>query len=71
ESSSKRIGDKLDPGRSKKQKVEDDKEQEELKGCLEIIPDDGDDVTIDTIRLSIKTPIINYKIYKERKKSYF
>nr|GEW09607.1 hypothetical protein [Tanacetum cinerariifolium] len=67
ESSSKRAGDKLDQGRSKKQKVEDDKEQKELKRCLEIIPDDGDDVTIDATSLSIKTLIINYMVYKEGK----
>nr|GEV28768.1 putative ribonuclease H-like domain-containing protein [Tanacetum cinerariifolium] len=71
ESSSKRAGDKLDQGRSKKQKVKDDKEFEELKRCLEIIPDNEDDVTIDAIPLSIKTLIIDYKIYKEGKKNYF
>nr|GEV06037.1 hypothetical protein [Tanacetum cinerariifolium] len=71
ESSSKRVGDKLDQGRSKKQKVEDDKEQEELKRCLELIPNDGYDVTIDATPLSIKTPSIDYKIYKKGKKSYF
>nr|GEU64027.1 hypothetical protein [Tanacetum cinerariifolium] len=43
ESSSKRAGDKLNQGRSKKQKVKDDKEQEELKRCLESIPGDGVD----------------------------
>nr|GEU29155.1 hypothetical protein [Tanacetum cinerariifolium] len=63
ESSSKRAGDKLDQGRSKKQKVKDSKEQEELNG------DDGYDVTIDATPLYIKTPIINYKIYKEGKKN--
>nr|GEY64877.1 hypothetical protein [Tanacetum cinerariifolium] len=71
ESSSKRPGDKLDQERSKKQKVEDDKESEELKRCWKIIPHDGDDVTIDATPLSIKTSIIDYKIYKEGKKSYF
>nr|GEX63488.1 hypothetical protein [Tanacetum cinerariifolium] len=71
ESSSKRAGDQLDQERSMKQKVKDDKEQEELKRCLEIIPDDRDDVTIDATPLSIKTPIIDYKIYKEGKKCYF
>nr|GEW00101.1 hypothetical protein [Tanacetum cinerariifolium] len=71
ESSSKRAGDKLDQERSKKQKVEDDKEFEELKRCLEIIPDDRDEVTIDATSLSIKTPFIDYKIYKEGKHSYF
>nr|GEZ86175.1 hypothetical protein [Tanacetum cinerariifolium] len=65
ESSSKRAGDKLDQERSKKQNVEDDKESEEFKRCWEIIPDDGDDVTIDATPLSIKTSIIDYKIYKE------
>nr|GEV18757.1 hypothetical protein [Tanacetum cinerariifolium] len=71
EINSKRAGDELDQERSKKQKVEDDKEFKELKRCLEIIPDDGDDVTIDATPLSIKTLIIDYKIYKEEKKSYF
>ncbi|GKA61228.1 putative ribonuclease H-like domain-containing protein, partial [Tanacetum coccineum] len=57
---------------SKKQKVEEDKESEELKQCLEIVPDDGDDVTIDAIPLSTKSPtIVDYKIYQEGKKSYF
>nr|GEX98949.1 hypothetical protein [Tanacetum cinerariifolium] len=51
ESSSKREGDELEQERSKKQKVKDDKESEELKKCLEIIPDDGDDVTIDATPL--------------------
>nr|GEX18574.1 hypothetical protein [Tanacetum cinerariifolium] len=72
ESSSKRAGDELELGKSKKQKVEDDKEQKELKKCLEIIPDDGDDVTIDATPLSSKPPIVvDYKIYKEWRKSYF
>nr|GEZ28602.1 hypothetical protein [Tanacetum cinerariifolium] len=71
ESSSKRARDELDQERSKKQKVEDDKESEELMGCLKIILDDGDDVTIDTTPLSNKTQIIDYKIYKEGKKSDF
>nr|GEV58187.1 hypothetical protein [Tanacetum cinerariifolium] len=71
ESCSKRAVDELDQERSKKQKVEDDKESEELKQCLEIISDDGDDVTIDATSLSVKTLIVDYKIYKEGKKNYF
>ncbi|GKC51250.1 hypothetical protein Tco_1073995 [Tanacetum coccineum] len=52
--------------------LEEDKESEELKKCLEIIPDDGDDVTINATPLSTKSPtIVDYKIYKEGKKSYF
>ncbi|GJR92476.1 hypothetical protein Tco_0264650 [Tanacetum coccineum] len=54
---------------SKKQKLEGDKESKELKQCLEIVPDDGDDVTIDATPLSTKSPtIVDYKIYKEGKK---
>ncbi|GKE19711.1 putative reverse transcriptase domain-containing protein [Tanacetum coccineum] len=54
---------------SKKQKVDDDKETEELKQCMEII---SDDVTIEATPLSTKSPtIVDYKIYKEGKKSYF
>nr|GEZ65893.1 hypothetical protein [Tanacetum cinerariifolium] len=72
ESSLKRLGDELYQERSKNQKVEDDKESEELKKCLEIIPDDEDDILIDSTPLSSKSlTIIVYKIYKEGKKNYF
>ncbi|GKD98147.1 hypothetical protein Tco_1382044 [Tanacetum coccineum] len=72
ESSSKRSGEELEQESLKKQKVEEDKESEELKQCLEIVPDDGDDVTIDATPLSIKAPtIVDYKIYQEGKKSFF
>ncbi|GJR68611.1 ribonuclease H-like domain-containing protein [Tanacetum coccineum] len=51
-----------------KQNVEDDKGTAELKQCLEIIPDE-EEVTIDAIRLDIKSPsIVAGKIYKRRKK---
>nr|GEZ12949.1 hypothetical protein [Tanacetum cinerariifolium] len=50
----------------------DDQEAAELKRCLEIVPDDEDDVTIDAIPLSSKSPtIIDYKIHKEGRKGYF
>ncbi|GJV30614.1 hypothetical protein Tco_1387062 [Tanacetum coccineum] len=72
ESSLKRAGEELEQESSKKQKLEEDKESKELKQCLEIIPDDGDDVTIDATPLSTKSPtVVDYKIYKEGKKSYF
>ncbi|GJT50130.1 hypothetical protein Tco_0976287 [Tanacetum coccineum] len=52
--------------------MEEDKESEELKQCLEIVLDDGDDVTIDATPLSTKSPtIVDYKIYQEGKKSFF
>nr|GEY00307.1 putative ribonuclease H-like domain-containing protein [Tanacetum cinerariifolium] len=67
ESSSKRAGDKLDQERSKKQKVEDNKEKKELKQCLETILDDGDDVTIDATLLSSKEDLeVLWSIVKAR-----
>nr|GEV02790.1 uncharacterized mitochondrial protein AtMg00810-like [Tanacetum cinerariifolium] len=68
----KRGGDDLEQEKSKKQKVKDDKESEELNKCLEIILDDEDEVTIDATPLSFMSPtIVDYKIYQEGKKSYF
>nr|GEW57806.1 ribonuclease H-like domain-containing protein [Tanacetum cinerariifolium] len=53
------------------EKMEDDKESAKLKQCLEIVPDDGDNVTIDATPLSSKSPIIiDNKISKEGKKNY-
>nr|GEV92743.1 ribonuclease H-like domain-containing protein [Tanacetum cinerariifolium] len=52
-------------------KVADD-DTAKLKRCLEIVPEDDDDVAIEVIPLSSKSPtIVDYKIYKEGKKSYF
>ncbi|GKA26827.1 putative ribonuclease H-like domain-containing protein, partial [Tanacetum coccineum] len=63
---------RLEQESSKKQKLEEDKESEELKKCLEIVPDDGDDVTIDATPLAVKSPsIVDWKIHKEGKKSYY
>nr|GEV28215.1 zinc finger, CCHC-type, retrotransposon Gag domain protein [Tanacetum cinerariifolium] len=43
-----------------------------LKRCLEIVPEDDDDVTIKATLLYSKSPTkVDYKIYKERKKTYF
>ncbi|GJW63227.1 hypothetical protein Tco_0115111 [Tanacetum coccineum] len=58
---------------SKKQEVDDDKETEELKKCMEIISNDGDDVTIKAIPLSTKSPnqFMTTRSTKEVKKSYF
>ncbi|GKE49125.1 hypothetical protein Tco_1480383, partial [Tanacetum coccineum] len=76
ESSLKRAGDELEQEKSKKQmldekveaEVDDAKEAEELKQCLEIVPDD---VTVEATPLSVKILIVDYKIYQERKKSFF
>nr|GEW77484.1 integrase, catalytic region, zinc finger, CCHC-type, peptidase aspartic, catalytic [Tanacetum cinerariifolium] len=67
----KRNVEELEQENAKKQKIKDDKESAELKQCLEIVPDDGDNV-IDATPLSSKSPtIVDYKIYKERKKNHF
>nr|GEY65799.1 ribonuclease H-like domain-containing protein [Tanacetum cinerariifolium] len=72
ESNLKRARDELEQESTKKQKVDDDQEAAELKRCLEIVADDEDDVTIDTTPLSSKSlTIIDYKIQKEGRKSYF
>ncbi|GJQ99678.1 hypothetical protein Tco_0522663 [Tanacetum coccineum] len=70
ESSSKRAGEVLEQESSKKQKVDDDKETEELKQCMEIISDDGDDVTIEATPLSAKSPTINILYYMLVDKMY-
>nr|GEU83229.1 hypothetical protein [Tanacetum cinerariifolium] len=54
------------------EKLEKEDDFAELKRCLEIVPKDDDDVTIEATHISSKSPIIvDYKIYKEGKKSYF
>nr|GEU67515.1 hypothetical protein [Tanacetum cinerariifolium] len=72
EGSSNRAGEELEQENAKKQKMKDDKEFAEVKQCLEIILEDGDDVTINVTTLSSKSPtIVDYNIHKEGKKSYF
>ncbi|GKE01270.1 hypothetical protein Tco_1389253, partial [Tanacetum coccineum] len=74
---SKRTAEELESEISKKQKLDENVQEEEddsaeLKRCMEIVPDDGDDVTIEATPLSSKSPtIIDYKIHKEGKKNYF
>nr|GEV17753.1 putative ribonuclease H-like domain-containing protein [Tanacetum cinerariifolium] len=65
--SSKRAGEELEQENAKKQKMKDDKESVELKQCLEIIPDDRDDVTIDTTHLSTKEDLkVLWRLVKAR-----
>ncbi|GJU63257.1 hypothetical protein Tco_1245092 [Tanacetum coccineum] len=71
EGKEKRAGEELIQERSKKQKVDDDKEIAELKQCMEIILDE-EEVTIDAIPLAVKSlRIVDWKIHKEGKKSYY
>nr|GEY56514.1 hypothetical protein [Tanacetum cinerariifolium] len=67
----KRAGEKLIQESTKKPKVEDDKEIAELNQLMEIIQD-KEEVAIDAIPLAIKSlRIIDWKIHKEGKKSYY
>nr|GEX22881.1 putative ribonuclease H-like domain-containing protein [Tanacetum cinerariifolium] len=50
------------------ERLEDANESVELKRCLGIVPDE---VTINATPLSVKTLIVDYKIYKEERKSFF
>nr|GEU81081.1 hypothetical protein [Tanacetum cinerariifolium] len=76
--SSKRLGEELESDNSKKQKLDDnvqakvaDDDTADHKRCMEIVPKDDDEVTIKATPLSFKSPtIVDYKIYKERKKTY-
>nr|GEV63860.1 hypothetical protein [Tanacetum cinerariifolium] len=71
EEKEKRAGEELEQERLKKQKVDDDKETVELKKLIEIIPNE-EKVAIDAISLAAKSPnIIDWKIHKEGKKSYY
>nr|GEU60853.1 putative ribonuclease H-like domain-containing protein [Tanacetum cinerariifolium] len=72
EGSSKRARDELEQESAKRQKLEKEDDSIELRRCLEIVPEDDDDVKIKVTPLSSKSPtIVDYKIYKEGKKSYF
>nr|GEW27745.1 hypothetical protein [Tanacetum cinerariifolium] len=72
EGNSKRATDNLEQKDAKRQRIEERNEYAELKRCLEIIPEDDDDVTIKATPLSFKSPmIVDYKIYKEGRKRYF
>nr|GEU49642.1 putative ribonuclease H-like domain-containing protein [Tanacetum cinerariifolium] len=77
ESSTKRITESLKSEISKKQKVDKNVEPviddtKELKKCMEIVPDDGDEVLIKATPLSSRSSsIIDYKTHKEGKKTYF
>ncbi|GJY93695.1 hypothetical protein Tco_0509477 [Tanacetum coccineum] len=71
EGSSKRAGEELEQESSKKQKVDDDKETAELKSLMEVIPDE-EEVALDAIPLAVKSlSIVDWKIHKEGKKSYY
>nr|GEX69619.1 hypothetical protein [Tanacetum cinerariifolium] len=69
EESLKRARDELEQETAKKQKIVDDKEIANLKQLVKIILEE--DIAIDVIPLAVKTLIVDWKIYKEGKKSYY
>nr|GEX54427.1 hypothetical protein [Tanacetum cinerariifolium] len=72
EGSSKRAAGKLEQEDAKRQRIEEENEFAKLKRCLEIIPDNDDNVTIEATPLSSKSPtIVDYKIYKDGRKIFF
>ncbi|GJY23936.1 hypothetical protein Tco_0397594 [Tanacetum coccineum] len=71
ESSSKGAGTKLEQERIKKQKIDDDQEEAEMKKHMEIVVDE-EEIAVDAIPISTKPPIIiDWKIIKEGKMGYF
>ncbi|GKE49783.1 hypothetical protein Tco_1481041 [Tanacetum coccineum] len=57
--------------RIKKQKMDDDQEEAEMKKHMEIVVDE-EEIAVDAIPLATKTPIIvDWKIIKEGKMGYF
>ncbi|GJW36385.1 hypothetical protein Tco_0059305 [Tanacetum coccineum] len=71
EGSLKRAGEELEQESTKKQKVDEDKDTAELQSLMEVIPDE-EEVAIDVVPLATTSPkIVNWKIQKEGKKSYY
>ncbi|GJZ36101.1 putative ribonuclease H-like domain-containing protein [Tanacetum coccineum] len=69
---SKRARDELEQENVKKQKMDEDKEIAELQSRIEVVFNDEEEVVIDVVPLATKPPtIIDWKIHKEGKKSYY
>ncbi|GJU31351.1 hypothetical protein Tco_1174940 [Tanacetum coccineum] len=71
EESLKRAGDELEQEKAKKQKIDDDQEEAEMKKLMEIVPDE-EEVAVNAIPLATKPPsIVDWKIIKEGKIGYY
>ncbi|GJR69982.1 putative ribonuclease H-like domain-containing protein [Tanacetum coccineum] len=71
EESLKRVGNELEQEKEKKQKIDDDQEEAEMKKLMEIIADE-EEVAVDAIPLATKPPsIVDWKIIKEGKLGYY
>nr|GEW83377.1 hypothetical protein [Tanacetum cinerariifolium]GEW83382.1 hypothetical protein [Tanacetum cinerariifolium] len=65
----KRLSESQDDKTAKKQKL--DKEVEELRKHLMIVPNDDDDVYTEATPLALKVPVVDYEIYTENNKPYY
>nr|GEY24736.1 retrovirus-related Pol polyprotein from transposon TNT 1-94 [Tanacetum cinerariifolium] len=66
----KRKGDSLNQDATKKQRI--DEEKEELKAHLQIVVnDDDDDVFTEATPLAYKVPVVDYQIHHENNKPYY
>ncbi|GJV85138.1 hypothetical protein Tco_1525036 [Tanacetum coccineum] len=70
EDSTKRAGDELEQEPIKKQKVDDDKEREDLQQCFELVTEE--DVAINYIPLATKpAPIVNFQNHRKGRNGYY
>ncbi|GKB76831.1 hypothetical protein Tco_0943726 [Tanacetum coccineum] len=70
-SSLKRAGEELEQEKEKKQKIDDDQEEAEMKKLIKVVLDE-EEVAMDVIPLATKPPsIVDWKIVKEGKISLF
>nr|GEU81557.1 retrovirus-related Pol polyprotein from transposon TNT 1-94 [Tanacetum cinerariifolium] len=69
EEGSKRKSESSKQRAAKKQMI--DKETEELKTHIQIVPNDEDDVYIEATPLALKVPVVNYQIYYENNKPFY
>nr|GEW38597.1 hypothetical protein [Tanacetum cinerariifolium] len=65
----KRLSESQEDKAAKKQKV--DKEVEELRKHLMIVPNEEDDVYTEATPLARKVPVVDYEIYTENNKPYY
>nr|GEV35544.1 ribonuclease H-like domain-containing protein [Tanacetum cinerariifolium] len=66
---SKRKSETSEEKAAKKHKP--DKEVDELKTHIQIVPNDEDDVYTEATHLALKVPIVDYQIHTEHKKPYY
>nr|GEW29492.1 hypothetical protein [Tanacetum cinerariifolium] len=65
----KRLNESQEEKAANKQKL--DKEVEELKRHLQIVPNDEDDVYTEASPLALKVPVVDYEIYNQNNKPYY